>query len=437
MFRRDFFKLSILTAASLTTVNATVNKANSTNTKNIKTKIAICGGGFAGLSCAKQLKSLNPNLDVTIIEKRANFSSCPFSNAWLGEIRNISYEDLNYDYNSAIEKYGYNFINATISDINKDTKIITTEQGNIEYEYLVMAVGIDYNYKKLFRRNEEKAKECEIKAPAGLKPGSEHIKLKRMIKNFKGGNFIISIPSQAYKCPPAPYERACMIAHYFKENKIDGKVIIIDPRVKPAAKPERFKQAFEELYKDTIEYKTNTKFKDINFEKKEIYIESFNKKTLVFEKITLPFEEASIIPPNTANKLIKKAGLDTYVNGWAKLRQPTFRSVSDENIYVIGDSQGEYPYPKSAQMANSCGYLVAEELINRIKGEGYKYKTYLPGNVCYSMVSDKQAVSISHLYKFTDKVHVTSITSEIDTFTADAADGWYFGLIEDILGIES
>jgi len=435
MFRRDFFKFSILTAASLTSVKAITNQT--INNNSIKTKIAICGGGFAGLSCAKQLKALNPNLDVTMIEKRANFSSCPFSNAWLGNIRNISYEDLNYDYNSAIEKFGYNFINATISDIDKDKKIITTEKGNIEYEYLIMAVGIDYNYKKLFRRNKEKAKECELKAPAGLKPGSEHIKLKRMIKNFKGGNFIISIPSQAYKCPPAPYERACMIANYFKENKIDGKVIIIDPRVKPAAKPERFTQVFNELYKDIIEYKSNTKFKDIDFNKKEIYIESFNKKTLVFDKIILDFEEASIIPPNTANNLIKKAGLETYVNGWAKLRQPTFRSISHEDVYIIGDSQGEYPYPKSAQMANSCAYLVAEELFNRIKGEGYKYKTYLPGNVCYSMVSSNQAVSISHLYKFTDKVHVTSITSDIDTYTADAAEGWYFGLIEDILGIEN
>lgn len=435
MIRRDFFKYSFFTAATLTTVNATA-ATKKIDSKLRKTKVAICGGGFAGLSCAKQLKTLNPNLDVTIIEKRMNFSSCPFSNAWLGDVQNISYEDLNFDYNSAIAKYDYNFVSATISDIDKDKKIITTSSGDIEYEYLIMAVGIDYNYKKLFRRDTKKAKECQIKAPAGLTPGSEHLKLKSMIKNFKGGNFVISIPSQSYRCPPAPYERACMIATYFKKNNIDGKVIIIDPRTKPAAKPERFKQAFKELHGNIIEYKSNTKFKDIDFQTKEIYTESFNKETLEFEKMTIKFEEASIIPPNTANKLIKKAGLATYVNGWAKLRQPTFRSVSHEDVYIIGDSQGEYPYPKSAQMANSCAYLVAEELINRLKGEGYKYKTYLPGNVCYSMVSEDKAVSISHLYKFTDKVHVSSITSEIDTYTADAGRGWYFGLMEDILAIE-
>lgn len=37
----------------------------------VKTDIAILGGGFAGLSCAKELKRLNPNLDVTIIEKKS------------------------------------------------------------------------------------------------------------------------------------------------------------------------------------------------------------------------------------------------------------------------------------------------------------------------------------------------------------------------------
>ena len=101
MIRRDFFKYSFLTAASLSAAHASINEPlDKTQTKSVvKTKIAICGGGFAGLSCAKQLKTLNPQLDVTIIEQRANFSSCPFSNVWLAEVGNVAYEDLNYEYN--------------------------------------------------------------------------------------------------------------------------------------------------------------------------------------------------------------------------------------------------------------------------------------------------------------------------------------------------
>lgn len=432
MQRRNFLKYS-----AIATLFCSVNPMQATtNIKKFSKKIVICGAGFAGLSVAKELKNLNPLLDVTVIEKRPNFMSCPMSNAWLGEVQNISFKDLNYDYNHTVNTYGYNFINETIININKEEKVVITNNQNISYDYLIIATGIDYNYKKLFKKDKEKAKECYFKAPPGLKPGSEHIALKRMITNFKKGNFVISIPSQSYKCPPAPYERACMIANYFKKNNIDGKVIILDPRIKPAAKPEAFKKAFKTLYPDIIEYKTTSNFKDIDFETKTISYEFFNKETLDYEITSIKFEEASVIPANTSSNLVKKAKLATYAQGWAKLKQPTFRSISDENIYIIGDAQGEYPYPKSAQMANSCGYLVADELNKRILNEVFDYKNHLPGNVCYSMLSDAKAVSISHLYEFTDKIHSTTITSDIDTYTADAAVGWYFGLIEDILAVK-
>ncbi len=433
MIRRDFFKYSFVSAALLTTSNI---NAKQINTSTIKTKVAICGGGFAGLSCAKHLKELNKDLDVTVIEKRANFSSCPLSNAWLGEALNISYEDLNYDFNSAILKYNYNFINETIKKINKDKKQIITSNHIIEYEYLIMAVGIDYDYEKLFK-DINKIKECKLKAPAGLKPGSEQLALKRMIKNFKGGNFVISIPNGTYKCPPAPYERACMIANYFKKHNIKAKVIVLDPREKPAAKPKKFLEAFETFYKDIIVYKPYSNFKDIDFKTKKIVYEEFNKEKLEYLTLSLEFEEANIIPPNKANELIKKANLATYENGWAKLRQPTFRSISSEDVYIIGDSQGEYAFPKSAQMANSTAYLVAQELIDRINNKKFNYKENLPGNICYSMITDNKAVSISHLYEYKDTFKANSFTSKIQEDIAIAAQGWYFGLIEDILGIKS
>lgn len=434
MVRRDFLKYSAVAGLLLSVHDG---KASSIKNNTIKTTIAIAGGGFAGLSAAKEIKNLNANIDVLLIEQRTHFMSCPFSNAWLGEVQDIQFEDLNYDYNHAVNSFGYDFLNATILDINKESKTITTNKQTVQYDYLILATGIEYNYKKLFKNDKKKAKESLLKAPPGLKPGSEHLALKRMITNFKGGNFVISVPSQSYKCPPAPYERACMIAHYFKTHKIKGKVIILDPRSKPAAKADSFLKAFNELYRDVIEYKPLSNFKDIDFKNKRIIAESFDKESLDYIIETISFEEASIIPPNTSSSLVKKAGLATYAQGWAKLKQPTFRSISDDYIYIIGDIQGEYPYPKSAQMANSSAYLVAEELVNRVQKKGFNYKTNMPGNVCYSMINDKKAVSISHLYTFTDTVHVSSITSNIDTHTAKAAVGWYFGLINDILAVPS
>lgn len=434
MERRDFFKLSLFTASILVSTNIEASTKKNNN-KIKKTTVAILGGGFAGLSTAKFLKDLNPTLDVTLIEKNNNFMSCPFSNAWLGGIEGITYESLNFDYNSAVEKYNYNFLNETVVDINRETKQIITNESIVEYDYMVMALGIDYNYKKLFRRDKQKAKEAMIKAPAGLKPGSESLKLKRMISNFKGGNFVLTIPSSSYKCPPAPYERACMIAHYFKENKIDGKVIFIDPRVKPASKSKQYLEAFNTIYKDYIDYRPLTNFKDVDFDKKIAYLKVFNEKTNKYEIIEQNFEEISIIPPNKANKLYKKAKIKTYAQGWVKLKKPTFRTVSDDNIYVIGDAQGEYPYPKSGQMANSCAYLVAKELIDRLNQKVFDYKNNLPGNICYSIIAPNKAAWVSHEYKYTEKLNVNVQSSKINGESYISANNWYKDLTNDLFGL--
>ncbi len=435
MLRREFFKVSIFAAALLTTVRIEAKTIKSTNSRNKKTTIAILGAGFAGLSAAKYLKDLNPLLDITVIEKRNSFMSCPLSNAWLGGIEGITYESLNFDYNSAIEKYNFNFLNETIIDINRDKKQIITNENILQYDYMIMALGIDYNYKKLFKRDKEKIKQAKIQAPAALKPGSESLKLKRMITNFKGGNFIITLPSSSYKCPPAPYERACMIAHYFKENDIKGKVVILDPRVKPASKAKQFIEAYNTIYKDFIEYKNLSKFKDVDFDKKVAYFKKFDEKQNKDIIEELKYEEISIIPPNKANKLYKKAGIKTYAQGWVKLKQPTFRTVSDDDIYVIGDAQGEYPYPKSGQMANSCAYIVANDLISRINNKVFDYKKNLPGNVCYSIVAPNKAISVTHSYIFDGKIIANAKTSEISKDSYDAAKIWYKGITDDMFGL--
>ncbi len=433
MKRRDFLKLSAITASMLVTTNieATLNSKDILN----KSNVLILGGGFAGLSTAKFLKELNPKLNVTLIEKNPLFVSCPLSNAWIGEVTDIEYKDLCFDYNSTVIKHKYNFINETILDIKREEKEVITENQTIKYDFLVMTLGIDYNYKKLFRRDKQKAKETALKAPAALKPGSELIKLKRMVENFKGGNFVLSLPKSSYKCPPAPYERACMIANYFKKNKINGKVILVDPRAKPASKSKVYLEAFNTEYKDFIEYQPLTKFKDINFEEKKIYTKSFDEKKDKYIIKEIPFEEASIIPPNRANKLYKKAKIDMYTQGWVKLKQPTYQTVSDENVYVIGDAQGEYPFPKSGQMASSCAYVLAKDINARINKETFDYRKNLPGNICYSIVTDKKGAWVSHNYKFENKMLVNSETSELSIESFNSAKEWYNGFTNELFGL--
>lgn len=430
MNRREFIKLSTIVASILFSPKI---EAITLENKN-RPKIVILGGGFAGLSSAKYLKQLNPNLDVILIEKRSSFISCPMSNAWLGGIEDFKYENLTFDYNSSIIQYDYTLINETIVNINKEKKEVITSESTIPYDYLIMTLGIDYNYEKLFKNDKQKINEVKAKAPAGLKPGSELIKLKKMITQFKEGNFIITMPSSAYKCPPAPYERACMIANYFKTNGIKGKVILIDPRVKPASKPKQYLEAFTTTYKDFIEYKNLTHFEDVDFKTNIAHIVRFDKDKEIKEELV--FEEISIIPPNKANKLYKKTKISMYTQGWVKLEQPTFRTQSDKDIYVIGDAQGEYPYPKSAQMANSCALILASDIIYRIKNKVFDYTNNLPGNICYSMIDNHRGVSVNHSFSFiNNSIKAISVTSEISVHEFDAAKTWYKGFTNELFGL--
>lgn len=432
MKRRTFFKFSIFTASILFS-----SKIEASFLQNIKSKkIVILGAGFAGLSAAKYLKELDSNLNVTLIEKNINFISCPFSNAWLGDLKDISFEDLNFDYNSSISKYKYNFLNEEVININRDKKQVITSNNLIEYDFLIMTLGISYNYKKLFKKNKEKIIQAKTLAPAGLKPGSETIKLKRMIREFKGGNFILTLPKSSYKCPPAPYERACMIAHYFKENKIDAKVIIIDPRAKPASKHKAYLEVFNTIYKDYIIYKNKTNFIDVDFENKKALVRYFHQKSDSYKKEKFDFEEISIIPPNKAHQLYKKAGIKTYAQGWVKLKRPSFRTINDDDIYVFGDAQGEYPYPKSAQMANSSAYIVANDIIFRINNKKFDYTKNLPGNICYSILSENTATWVSHDYEYKDKLNIYVNTSPINTNNYHIAKAWYKDLTSDLFALK-
>jgi len=437
--RRDILKgltvtAGVMMSSTIPTHAKQIQKQTKIN-KSDKTRVIVCGGGFGGLTSAKYLKYFNPNLEVILIEKNSHFISCPYSNVWLGEVDNVSLRDLSFDYLSASTKYGYEFVNETIIDINKDKKQLTTNEETYEYDYLVLSTGIEYDYTKIFK-DTKKAKKVYTLYPPAMKAGSEHLLLKNKIEEFKGGNFIINVPSGTYRCPPAPYERACMIAYYLKNNNINGKVILIDPREKPGAKAKGFLSSFNELYKDYIQYMPLSEIKDINFENKYLTVDTFDTMELDYISKKVYFEDANIIPNMKPSKLIEQTGLELTTKGWAKLKEPTFESVTDNKIFVVGDSGG-HPFPKSGHMANSCGYAAAKALAYKTLNKKYNYTEELPSNICYSMVNGKpkEGLYVYHTVKYnkTKGLIVSSKATAVrDTDTGNSVKSWYDGIMSDM-----
>jgi len=276
--KRKFLALSGLTiASSLYGANAnpvqkeTTTKSGKDSTPNTtKPRVVVLGGGWSGLSIAKTIKEFSPQADLILVESRHEFISCPVSNLWMVDKVELDY--ITHDYLQAARNYGYTFFNATATGIDKKSRILKTTQGDIPFDYLVLSPGIDYDYS---RWTTDPALVARLKQeyPAGFIPGSEHMTIKNKIHQFTEGNFILTVPGGNYRCLPAPYERACLIADFFKQKKLKAKVIILDENNAVTIKKKGFMSAFEELYADYIEYVPNAALTHIDLDKKIVTTE--------------------------------------------------------------------------------------------------------------------------------------------------------------------
>lgn len=338
-------------------------------------RVVIIGGGWGGVSTARHLRRKNPNIEVVMIEKNPAFMSCPMSNLYLGGVKNLDF--IVFDYTN-VAKAGVTIVNERAIEVNRAARYVRTTSGIIFYNYLVVSPGIDYMYEAIQGYSEAKRF-----LPVGFKPW-EHIALKRQIDNFEGGDLVLAIPKPPYRCPPGPYERAAMLAYYLKTNKIKGKVIVLDANNQPIAKAPGFTAAFNELYKDYLEYIPNAEVKSIDYAKKTV------GTTLGEYK----FDLANIIPPMKAGEIVRTAGLG---DRWANVQLPTFLSEKDDRVYIIGDVIGNAPLPKSGQVAYNDGKIIAEHIAQRIAGKRLaEIPNPLPDNICYSFVDSEEAIWVSH-----------------------------------------
>ncbi len=353
-------------------------------------RVVVVGGGWSGLSVAKYTKKFAPNADVVLVEQRTEFISCPVSNLWL--VGAIPLEFLTHDYLQAARENKYTYFNATVTGVDKANKTIATSNGDIKYDYLVLAPGIDYDYSGW---TTDPAMEMRLRTeyPAGFIPGSEHISLRNKVQDFEGGNFILTVPGGNYRCLPAPYERACLIADFFKKEGINGKVILLDENPHITIKADGFGSAFEKLYGDYIEYMPSSKIVKIDLDNKKVETELGE---------TIEFADAAFYPHVRGNKLLEKAGVakDSVFNKMeGNIDVFSYEVVGHPDIFVTGDAR-PMGFSKSGNTSNSEGHYVAKVIAAKINGNKVKWES--PLTVCYSAVTadPMRAISVNAGYAF-------------------------------------
>ncbi len=359
-------------------------------------RIVVIGGGWGGLTVAKQLRRLAPQAEVVMLERNPVFFSCPLSNKWLIDVVDTSF--LTFDYLRVSERHGYQFIQTEVLEVDRTARRVTTAQGSLDYDYLVIAAGIRYNYEAWFGNDRRAADAARARFPAAYVPNAEHVALKRALHDFKGGDWVMNLPPPPQRCPPSPYERACMVAWHFKTNKIPGRVTILDhkPRIMPIGAG--FKAAFDELYKDYITYVPNAQVQEVDPFAKRIKTSAGDMR----------FDHAVLMAPHQAADIAWKAGaIGTNAQGkptgWADIEPRRLHLKRDDRVYVIGDAVGEVAptfrfYPKSGHVANSHGHIVAGYIAQRLAGKEPELK--LPDNLCYMLVngSPREAISVQFDY---------------------------------------
>ncbi|WP_456485425.1 NAD(P)/FAD-dependent oxidoreductase [Hydrogenimonas sp.] len=411
-----------------------------------KPRIVIVGGGFGGLTVAKKLKIAYSDAEVIVLDKREIFMTGPMFNLMLGGIDRVRLDTIIHDRMVSAAKYGYRLIAAEVIDIDRRYKHVYTTKGIVDYTFLVLSPGIAYDYEKQFPHwDSEKITLARTISPAGLIPGEEFLTLLHNLHLIKEGNIIVTVPMGKYRCPPAPYERACMFANYIRKHRLKAKVIIIDSYSEPVSKTPAFKEAFHEVYPDIIEYYGDSIVTDVDYDNKVIHFDywgpgSGDDGTSMKKSFSL----LNLIPNNKANPVIEMANIKTLAWGSAVLKAPTYQSVTDEDIYVVGDCVGYSVFPESGQMANSMGTICAKHIALRLQNRKFDPTKDMPGNICISMIQSEPDRAISESHAITYKNGKWEVEGYIpfdkstkqyrSPLIAQTLFDWYDGIMEDILG---
>ncbi len=411
--RREF----ILAGASVPLISGVISKSSFGAVSKSKGKrVVIVGGGYGGVTCAKYIKKQAPEAEVFLIEKNQVFISCPLSNHFLVGL--INYSSLCFPYNRLYTKYGVKIINDIVRDIDLNRRRVYLSEGYIDYDFLVLSPGIEYD-----TENYPFYKETVWFYPPAFKPGSEHLYLKRLIEEFEGKEIVITVPKMPYRCPPAPYERAALLLSYIQKEGLRAHMTFLDENEHPPILKEGFLEAYEDFYKGMATYISGIKIKDIDLSAKKI----------VTNKGDFKFDFGSIIPPMRAPSLVRKIGLIGKKERWVKVNPMTFETKI-RNVFVIGDSAETY-LPKSGYAAHSEAKVVAKIISSRVRGKEYEGELIQHG-ICYAMVNMKSAIMMEVEYKYNVKTgEIKKIYREDNTWRVSTAKRyieWARGLWRDM-----
>ncbi|MCA0245012.1 MAG: NAD(P)/FAD-dependent oxidoreductase [Proteobacteria bacterium] len=375
--RRHFLKLSAAAGMVPSVVSAQSAGAG---------RVVVIGGGFAGATAARTLKALEPKLAVTLVEPNPVYTSCPFSNSVLADLREIEQQQFRYD---GVKRAGVAVAETRATAVDVDAKSVTLADGNrLSYDRLVMSPGIDFNWAAIPGYDEAAAQ----KMPHAWKAGAQTVLLRQQLQSMEdGGLVVMSAPANPFRCPPGPYERASLIAYWLKIWKPKSKLMLLDAK-DAFSKQRLFQNGWAELYPGKIEWVP------LSQGGKVTSVDPMTL-TLITEFGSHKAAVANVIPPQRAGAIAAQAGVADRT-GWCPVEPVTFESTLRPGIHVLGDAAIMGGMPKSAFAANAQAKVCAVAIVELLAGRTPPDPILI--NTCYSLVAADYGISIAGVYRPTN-----------------------------------
>ncbi len=417
--RRKFIETSAVAAAVL---SAPMVRAAGHDTP----RVVVVGGGAGGATAARYIaKDSKGEVDVTLIEPTRMYYTCFFSNLYIGGFKDIA--DIGHSY-GGLAASGVNVVHDWAVGVDRDAKTVALAGGgSLAYDKLILSPGIDFV--------EGAVEGWDLTAqnamPHAYKAGSQSELLKAQLMAMpEGGVFAMVAPPNPYRCPPGPYERVSMVAHFLKENNPTAKIIVADPKPK-FSKMALFEEGWGDHYSGMIDWIGE------DFGGGVVSVDP-EAMTLTIDGEETKVDVCNVIPAMKAGRIAELAGVTD--GNWAPVNAADMSSKADADIYVLGDATNQGDMPKSGFSANSQAKVCA----NAVRGAltGSKVFPAKFSNTCWSLIAPNDGVKVGATYEATPEkiakvdgfISQTGESSDVRKATYEESEGWYTGITSDMLG---
>jgi sulfide:quinone oxidoreductase len=269
----------------------------------MKPRILVLGAGFGGLELSTLLsESLGDTVEVTVIDK-SDYFIFGFSKLDLlfghADARAVRLPYKNFT------KLGVRMLQQTIASIDPVKRGVTTDRGQFEADYLVVALGAAYD----FAATPGLADATEFYTEAGA------ANLRNVLPNFTRGRALIGVCGVPYKCPPAPSECALMLHDYLEKLGVrrDCEIDVVLPQPAPVPpSPETSRALVEAFTERGIKFHPN---------KRVTSIDATRKVATLDDGVEMGFDVFFGVPKHRAPSVVIESGLTE--DGWVTVNPRT------------------------------------------------------------------------------------------------------------------